>query len=82
MATKAKKIQMLDRVAINSEERGTKHYNLAKETDDLNQLKAMVSAYRTAISATLTGVRIETMPYIAKKATMKKLKKAIKRNFK
>jgi len=82
MATKAKKIKMLDAVAGNSAERGHRYHELCKAGDDLHQLKAMVSAYRTAISATLTGVRIETMPHIAKKATMNKLKKKIKKKFK
>ena len=75
------KVKMLDRIASNSEERGTVHYELSKAADDLHQLKAMVSAYRTTISATLTGVRVQTMPTLTKRVITKKVakKKATKK---
>lgn len=79
MATKIAKVKMLDRMAKNSEERGTKHYEIAKATDDLTQLKAMVSAYRTAISATLTGVRVQGMPALGDHVITKAKKKLKKK---
>ena len=53
--------ERLERIAKNSEEKGTECYKNSKDGDNLDNMRAMIACYRASISATLTNLKIQVL---------------------